>query len=487
MSRLSNASDRVAREDLLLFVNACFACTGQREFYGDGRGQRVSLDFLHRYIAGNYRDLYAQVLALGVNHLNRALIVRNLLASGRDTRDTSRARENALLTRTLHTLPTHRAMHLLEDLAKHGVNNRRARALTKAYLERAKDRDFLAVKYRRSYRRAAVHAHVPFAGELGPFFLRGWKERSFRTPIFESFRRAHYSDKALYELPYSVAEGLAAKRGVRRETFLEKIAPRLTSHERMRLLSTREAMGLETDVDWSRQALVRIGSYFLSRSQVRTRTSEGTEARLAHEAEFAHALASSAGLAARRTKASYGRVVCVLDRSFSSYGSREKPLRPLAAALGVSRFFRATARDYTALWTSSSTSGLTADEELRLTPHGTTDLITPLLAALRLRPEMLVVVSDGYDNDPQGLAGQVLNAGARLLPGCFMLHLNPVYDSETYAPKSLTSAVPTLGLRDAEDVPTLIALARFAAQEGSMHELERELDVRVRAFLGEAA
>lgn len=487
MSRLSNASDRVAREDLLLFVNACFACTGQREFYGDGRGQRVSLDFLHRYIAGNYRDLYAQVLALGVNHLNRALIVRNLLASGRETRETSRARENALLTRTLHTLPTHRAMHLLEDLAKHGVNNRRARALTKAYLERTKDRDFLAVKYRRSYRRAAIHAHVPFSGELGPFFLRGWKERSFRTPIFESFRKAHYSDKALYELPYSVAEGLAAKRGVRRETFLEKIAPRLTSHERMRLLSTREAAGLETDVDWSRQSLVRIGSYFLSRSQVRARTSEGTEARLSHEAEFSRALASSAGLAAHRTKASYGRVVCVLDRSFSSYGSRVKPLRPLAAALGVSRFFRATARDYTALWTSSSTNGLTADEELRLTPHGTTDLTTPLLAALRLRPDMLVVVSDGYDNDPQGLAGQVLHAGARLLPGCFMLHLNPVYDSETYAPKSLTSAVPTLGLRDAEDVPTLIALARFAAQGGTMLELERELDVRVRAFLGEAA
>lgn len=485
MSRLSNASERVAREDLLLFVNACFACTGQREFYGDGRGQRVSLDFLHRYIAGNYRDLYAQVLALGVNHLNRALIVRNLLASGRDTRETSRARENALVTRTLHTLPTHRAMHLLEDLAKHGVNNRRARALTKAYLERAKDRDFLAVKYRRSFRRAATHAHVPFAGELGPFFLRGWKERSFRTPLFESFRKAHYSDKALYELPYSVAEGLAAKRGVRRETFLEKIAPRLTSHERMRLLSTREATGLETDVDWSRQSLVRIGSYFLSRSRVRTL--EGTEARLAHEADFSRALASSAGLAARRTKASYGRVVCVLDRSFSSYGSREKPLRPLAAALGVSRFFRATAREYTALWTSSSTSGLTAEEELRLTPHGTTDLTTPLLEALRSRPEMLVVVSDGYDNDPQGLAGRVLEAGARLLPECFMLHLNPVYDSETYAPKSLTDAVPTLGLRDAEDVPTLIALARFAAQGGSMTELERELDVRVRAFLGEAA
>jgi hypothetical protein len=475
---LDGASDRVAREDLLLFVNACFACTGQREFYGDGRGQRVSLDFLHSYIAGNYRDLYAQVLALGVNHLNQALIVRNLLASGRELREASRARENALLTRTLHTLPSHRAMHLLEDLAKHGVNNRRARALTKGYLGRVEARDFLAVKYRRSFRRAAVHAHVPFAGELRAFFLRGWKERRFATPIFESFRQAHFADRAIYELPYSIAEGLAQKRGVRREVFLDRITPRLTAHERARLVATRAAAGLATDVDWSRQSLVRIASYLLSLSEAERPT---------REEELSRAFTVAARRAARRTEASYGRVVCVLDRSFSSQGSREKRHRPLAAALGVSRFFRATARSYTALWTSSaSANGLSEREELQVVPRGATDLTTPILEALRLRPDLLVVVSDGHDNDPQGLAGQVLEAGARLVPGCFMLHLNPVHDSETYAPRGLSRAVPTLGLRDAEDVPTLVALARFAMAGGSMTELARELDVRVRAFLGGA-
>jgi hypothetical protein len=65
-----------------------------------------------------------------------------------------------------------------------------------------------------------------------------------------------------------------------------------------------------------------------------------------------------------------------------------------------------------------------------------------------------------------------------------MLHLNPVYDSETYAPKVLSKALPTLGLRDAEDLPTLVALGRFAAAGGSFVELARELDVRVNTFLG---
>ena len=48
-------SRRVAREDLVTFINACFSCTGQREFYGDAKGQAVSIDFLHEYTAGNYR------------------------------------------------------------------------------------------------------------------------------------------------------------------------------------------------------------------------------------------------------------------------------------------------------------------------------------------------------------------------------------------------------------------------------------------------
>lgn len=46
--------ERLEREDLVLFVNACFACTGQREFYGGRSGQQVSVDFLHRYTLGNY-------------------------------------------------------------------------------------------------------------------------------------------------------------------------------------------------------------------------------------------------------------------------------------------------------------------------------------------------------------------------------------------------------------------------------------------------
>src|SRR4051812_11995065 len=113
---LSLAHERVAREDLVLFINACFTCTGQREFYGDGRGQAVSIEFLHAYILGNYRRLYARTLAAGINHFNQAQIITNLLATGRDTPPAERPEEGRLLAAALRALPPQRAFRIFEAL-----------------------------------------------------------------------------------------------------------------------------------------------------------------------------------------------------------------------------------------------------------------------------------------------------------------------------------------------------------------------------------
>jgi hypothetical protein len=108
------------------------------------------------------------------------------------------------------------------------------------------------------------------------------------------------------------------------------------------------------------------------------------------------------------------------------------------------------------------------------------------LGALRTNPELLIVVSDGYDNDPPNVAGQVLEAARRTNPGCFVLHVNPVYDVESFAPKGLSPNVPTMGIRDPEDLPTLAAFARFSSGDSTQAELDACLDERVRTYLSEA-
>ncbi|WP_375165456.1 hypothetical protein [Streptomyces sp.] len=70
--------DLVAADDVLLFVNAAITSTGQREFHGDADEQRLSLDFLHAYMLGNYRDLYA-----GFGHLLRQDVLGGYRGRGR--------------------------------------------------------------------------------------------------------------------------------------------------------------------------------------------------------------------------------------------------------------------------------------------------------------------------------------------------------------------------------------------------------------------
>ncbi|HET9621501.1 MAG TPA: hypothetical protein VFP84_09055, partial [Kofleriaceae bacterium] len=467
---MTTAHERVAREDLLTFISACFACTGQREFYADSRGQGVSIKFLHDYVLGNYRALYARVLACGINDFNQAEILFRLLATGGRVAPADRALEGALIFRALDRLPTQRAMRLLSRLAAARVNNRRTRAIIRRFLTTMRDREFRAIKYRHHFRAAAAHAHVPFDGELAQLFVKGWRERVYHTPLFESFRRAHFAASSIYDLPYSIAEGLARKHAVPRDVFLARIAPRMTNLEKLRLQdATRAALGAAVDFDPARLSPTRLASYIVSLP--------GAD-RLARRAELAAALDASAARAVRRTGARLGKVACVLDRSWSASGSSEKRRRPLAVALATSAFLRAAAAEHRAFWTFP-----TADE-LLVDAVGHTDLVTPLLAAMAWQPDTIVIVSDGFDNDPPGTAGELLAAAraARLCP--FTVHVNPVFDDISLGPKPLGPAVPTMGLRDAEDLPTAIAFGELAHGGGSLAQLEAVLAARVAQFLG---
>jgi hypothetical protein len=98
----------------------------------------------------------------------------------------------------------------------------------------------------------------------------------------------------------------------------------------------------------------------------------------------------------------------------------------------------------------------------------------------------LVVLSDGYDNDPPGSAGELLRVfRERLDPQArtVVVHANPVFDADDFSPRALTPSVPTIGVRDASDLPTMLAFARFAAADGALDGLHAFLEASVAAFL----
>ncbi len=473
--------EQVAQEDLVMFINACLTCTGQREFYDDAYGQKVSLDFLHDYILGNYRLLYCRTLAAGINHFNQMQIVLKLLATGKQTQAHHRAEENQLITATLHNLPSQRAWKLLQQIRERGINNRRARAIAKQYFTTRGDLlAFHAVKYRSKLRAIATHNHLNLnqlsadvGHELGDFLFRHWPKQ-FQTPLFEKFRKGFYSASNIYELPFTVAEGLAVKHNIPRGRFLQTIEGQMTAGEKLRLQNSARQAKTQLDLDPQKLSLTKLALYALA-LDIQTRKQ--------HQDELERLLQASARKALRKAPLRLGRVAAVLDRSYSSSGSSEKRRRPLGIALAVHYLLQAASRNYRPFWT------IAAPEPLLVTPYGQTNLVDPMLAALDWQPELILIISDGWENDPPGGVAELLRIyRTKLDPQrqISIVHCNPVFNADDFTLKHLSSLVPTVGLREAEELPVVLEFARFAEGTASLSELETYLAGRVQALLASA-
>ncbi|MDZ7957588.1 MAG: hypothetical protein RMY34_06725 [Aulosira sp. DedQUE10] len=472
MATNNNRVEQVAREDLVMFINACLACTGQREFYDDAYGQRVSIDFLHDYILGNYRLLYARSLAAGINHFNQAQIILKLLATGKDTLREHKEEEGALIAHALNALPPQRAWGVLQQLRQQRINNRRSRAIARDYLQHRRDLSFHAVKYRPKVRAIAAHAHLKLQGELGTFLFRNWKQKVYETELFEKFRQAHFSEKAIYDLPFTVAEGLAAKHKVKRDVFLTRIQQQMTVGEKLRFQGAAERTEkVEIDLDLGRLPLTKLALYILSLP---------LETRQQQWAIFHQALERSARLVLKKAPLKLRKVAAVLDCSYSSSGSSEKRRRPLGVAVATHYLLQAASQEYRAFWT------VPVEDALQVRPRGQTDLATPLLAALGSGANLVVIVSDGCENYPPKGAAEVLRVfRSKLDPWrrTSIIHCNPVFNSEDFSLRNLSASIPTVGLRDAEDLPTMLGFARFADGSAPLSELEAYLAERVQQML----
>ncbi|MFI5910331.1 hypothetical protein [Dactylosporangium sp. NPDC051541] len=460
-------SELTACEDVVMFVNAAVAATGQREFYGSA----VSLDFLHDYVRINYREIYAATLALDINDLGAATVILGLLRTAQEVPLPQRRREGRLIAARLLRLPPQRVYRLLRTLRADGINNRRTRAIVRDWVAARPDVAFDAVKYRRALAAVAGHNHLRLPPEVGTMLFDWRRPARYDTPILETWRRAHYDKQALYELPYTVAEGLASTRvrTIDRAEFLRGIAPRMTELERLRLQRSGAAVDGVGRLDLARVPLTRLATYVLALPRPE---------RARRREELTVALRAAARRAAGRRAGTWGDVAAVLDDSYSASGSAVKRRRPLAVALAMHFLLEVLSSRYHSSWLNHE------GDPLLVHPAGATPLGERILDALERRPGRLVVVSDGWDNAPPGQAAEVLRVWRQRLDPAghtSIVHLNPVYDG--FAVRTLSPFVPSVGVRAAEHAPALVELARFAAGAATFTELRAYLDDLVEGFL----
>jgi hypothetical protein len=59
-------------------------------------------------------------------------------------------------------------------------------------------------------------------------------------------------------------------------------------------------------------------------------------------------------------------------------------------------------------------------------------------------------------------------------------------DASAFTTHSIHPAMTTLGLRDVEDIPTLLTFAQFANDASTLADLRAHLEARAQAFLAKA-
>lgn len=453
-------SQTIRHEDVALFLRSACAATGQSTWGADGEDSRAGVDFLHAYARGAWPADYLRALGAGINDHHRQRIVVELLAS-----PTHLPGESAAILRTLATLPTQRAWGALHAVARRGVSNRRVRAVVRDFVHARADLTFEAVKYRRHVRAVFKHFHLHPPGELAAFLFAGLGEkRRFETPLLETFRAARFSDTAVFELPFTIAEGLAARRKLDRTKLLKR-STNMTKNERMRLQDAAAAVHVDLAVQLDRMPLTRLCLYVLGWSpEERAAEAVGRAIRVAAERTL------------RRHPLQLGKVGLVLDRSLSTSGGRATRRRPLAVALAIEAILRASSEELTVAWTPGWPSPV---ELATLQPSGATDLATPLLEVLDAAPDLVIVVSDGAENTPPGAAegiARLYRAHIRRIP---FVHVNPVFDGRLLQPRPLAPVTPegsadltTIGLRDAEDLPGALDILRASPPWGRPGDLD---------------
>ena len=484
--------ERVTREDTVHFINAAVSATSQEEFYDSSGRQSLSLSFLHEYMRVNYPLVYVKCLAAGINHHNQGRIIINVMFNG--LQDSAykhrRAEIYDYIIASLTLMPPQRAMKILMALVRRRVNNRTMRRLIYDFLTQRPDPIFDAVKYRSKVKVLARHAHLKLSdlhdqgSEYNAFLFDPKRSRKFETPLFEKYRAAHYAKDAVFDLPYTIAIGLAAKHDIPADIFMEKIKPQFTKAENERLGETAKRSNVDIGHDLARMDLTRLAIYTLSLK---------VKDRIERRDEITSAFQAAAKAALRAQPLTLPKTAAILDRSYSTSGSYEKRRRPLALSLGVHYLLQEACKNsenqnmYKDFWT------LDIAEPHLVTAKGQSDLITPLLAALKWGAKQIVIVSDGYENAPPFGVRQLMQVYHKNISPKIsaqdrvsILHLNPVFDASSFDLRPISPEIVTMGLRNVQVIFTALNFARFAAGHADIKALDRYLDQAMDQMMSDA-
>lgn len=435
------------------FLNAAMSSTLQEEFYTKKDEQAKKVIELHEKMLDENRDFYAVSLLLPINDIHRMLIIKNLLSKIKGKKD----EENNIILDSLNKLTIVRAYKTLHLLALNKVNNSRARWIARQFIRERKDRImFDAVKYKRLLKFIIKHFHISLQkickdvqeiDDLERFIFEKDIEK-IKYKLYKYYMEAKNNPEAVFKLPYSVALGFKELHNISDKVFYEKIKNNMSIGEKKRAQAVSKKADVEIEIDIRRFDPVSIQKFIRSDgAKGKKRLLEDFEASCKKEAEGLFEYFD------------FEDVKVLVDNSGSMYGSDEKKYHPIAVAEAVANVLKYLSKE-------TEIVGTPNEAGFKMMPEGETDIVSGLMKVLESidldKETLFIIISDGYENCPQGLANMILYAFKKKIDKkekVVIIHLNPVFAPEAENIKKLSDVVQTFGIRDTRQLLVVLLLA----------------------------
>ncbi len=394
------------------------------------------------------RSLYAALLRLPNLSAKTvmAIIIRLLavteIAVGQAVSNSQKQLEDRLILDILPHLPVNSVLQGFLKLVERRVNNQRTSGWIRAYIFGAPQLESYAVTYRETLRRLIRHAlGAPVTqtcthkfllekpdkntkAYLQRYVLRYAKDTALVEDVFlfifgklktsefsllNAYLAARYDIEAGKGLPFKVLRGIAG-------TFQPEI-----SQGRLRRLAGREKLKRDVTVQVDGSLVGKIRQYYQSSIDI-------SHVNEAIEAEAAQIIAWDA------------HVYFIMDASASMRGFGHREFNNIAIAMGLLKVFQKRISKTEIAWIGATPNDNNAFPE----PVGTTSLAPALIKAVQHNPDLIILISDGYENVEQGDTAMVLAGIEQLGIKIPMLHIIPAFtERENIVDRQPLVACPT--------------------------------------------
>jgi hypothetical protein len=207
----------------------------------------------------------------------------------------------------------------------------------------------------------------------------------------------------------------------------------MSAKQKVRVQKAAEKTGAKVEMDLASQTTSTIIRYGYERG---------------FDPEVTSAIAKRIKSEAKKTPMRFGTSAVVVDTSASSFGSGQRKYFPIASGLSVALFVKEVSDSCQIFYTTETAAKFPK-------PSGDSDLSSAVVKALMTNPEILFLVSDGYENVSAGTLDSVLRAVRKIGIKIPIVHLNPVFASESSGVRKVSDLCFTASISGSESLPAM--------------------------------